>query len=94
MIISWLDDAIFDLKSLRQYIALENPIAANHVFQRIKNMVKLLSSQPEIGRYGRIPNTRELIVPNTPYIIPYRVKNNTIEIIRILHSAMEWPETL
>lgn len=92
MIIRWLEDAVDDLQSLRDYVAAENPIAANHIAKRILKVINLLREQPGIGRQGRVPNTRELIVANTPFIIPYRVKDNTIEILRVLHAAMQWPE--
>ena len=52
----------------------------------------MLSEQPGLGRSGRVANTRELIVSGLPYIIPYRVKNNAIEILRMFHCAMQWPE--
>ena len=93
MIIKWLEDAaIHDLQALRQYIALDNTIAANRVAKRIINAVNILSEQPGIGKCGRVPDTRELVVSGTPYIIPYRVKSNRIEILRVFHSAMQWPE--
>lgn len=94
MIIKWLDDAIHDLQALRQYIAQDNPSAATKVAKRILNSVKLLSEQPGIGRPGRVHNTRELIIPQTPYIIPYRVKDGAIEVLRVLHSAMQWPDEI
>ena len=94
MIIRWLDDAIYDLQAVRQYIAVDKPNAANHVARRIISAVSLLSEQPEIGRPGRVYGTRELVVPGTPYIVPYQVKNNAIEILRIFHSAMQWTEEL
>ncbi len=92
MIIKWLDDAVHDLRSLHQYITLENPSAANRIARRILNAVNLLTEQPGMGRRGRVHNTRELVVSGTPYIIPYRVKNKNIEILRVFHGAMEWPE--
>jgi toxin ParE1/3/4 len=92
MMIKWLDDAIYDLQALRQYIAQDKPIAANRLAKQILKAVNLLSDFPSMGRPGRILGTRELIVSNTPYIIPYRVKNNFIEILRVLHAAMKWPE--
>lgn len=92
MIIKWLDDAVDDLRALRQYIAQDNPPAANRVAKQILKTVELLSKQPAIGRQGRVFNTRELIISNTPYIVPYRVKRNTIEILRVFHGAMQWPE--
>lgn len=92
MIIKWLDDAKYDLQALYRYITQENPAAANRVANRILDAVNLLLEQPEIGRQGRVSHTRELIVSGTPYLIPYRVKNNVIEILRVFHGAMQWPK--
>jgi toxin ParE1/3/4 len=94
MMIKWLDDAINDLRSLRQYIAQDKPSAASSLAKRILNTVNLLSQQPNMGRAGRVSGTRELLIANTPFIIPYRVKNHCIEILRVMHAAMEWPEIL
>lgn len=90
----WLQEAVFDLQEVRHYIAQDNPLAANKVAQKILQAVNLLSEQPEMGRSGRILHARELIILNTPYIIPYRVRNNSIEILRVYHCAMEWPEKI
>ena len=92
--ILWLDDAVNDLQALRQYISHDKPTAANRVGQQILHTVSLLAQQSGIGRPGRVHGTRELIIPNTPYIIPYRIKNNTVEILRVLHSSMQWPDEL
>ncbi len=94
MKLKWLEDAIDDLQSLRQYIAQNNPKAANQIAKKILSTINLLSEQPEIGRQGRVHNTRELVISETSYIAPYRVKNGVIEILRILHSSMEWPEEI
>ena len=94
MIIKWLDDAIYDLQALRQYIAQDKPSAAKRLAKRILKAVNLLSDQPGMGRPGRVLGTREVVVSSTPYIVPYRVKNNSIEILRVLHVAMEWPEEI
>jgi toxin ParE1/3/4 len=94
MIIKWLEDAVYDLQSLRKYIAQDKPKAAAQVAKSIVDKVSLLSEQSSIGRPGRVVGTRELIIPNTSYIIPYRVKNNVVEILRVLHSAMQWPNEL
>ncbi|MCX7089874.1 MAG: type II toxin-antitoxin system RelE/ParE family toxin [Legionellales bacterium] len=92
MKIRWLEDSIQDLISLRQYIEQENPAAAKRVAKIIIQSVNLLLDQPGIGRAGRVPNSRELVVTGTPFLVPYRIKNNTIEILRVLHSARQWPE--
>lgn len=92
MKIRWLEDSIKDLTTLRQYIAKENPTAEKKVAKRIVQSVNLLLDQPSVGRAGRVPNSRELVVSGTPFLAPYRIKNNTIEILRVLHGTMEWPE--
>lgn len=89
MIIQWLDEAIDDLQSLRSYISEDSPSAANSTAKRIIKAINLLVNQPGIGRIGRVIDTRELVVSGLPYIIPYRVKNNIIEILRVLHGAMQ-----
>jgi toxin ParE1/3/4 len=90
--VRWLDQAVEDLKAVRAYITRHNPSAAVDVAQRIRDAVKILSDYPAAGRAGRVPNTRELVVSGTPYILPYRLRVETIEILRVLHGAQQWPE--
>jgi len=92
MMIRWLDAAVNDLQSVRHYISQDNATAARKVVKKILHAIDILSEQPGMGRSGRAINMRELIVPGTPYIVPYRVKHNTVEILRVLHCAMQWPE--
>jgi toxin ParE1/3/4 len=90
--VRWLDQAVEDLKAVRAYIARHNPSAAVDIAQRIRHAVKILSDYPAAGRAGRVPNIRELVVTGTPYKLPYRVRVETIEILRVLHGAQQWPE--
>jgi len=76
------------------YIAQDDPKAAADVVLRIVRAVSLLKEQPAIGRTGRVPGTKELIVPDTPYIVPYRVKDEILQILRVYHSSRKWPESL
>ncbi len=92
MKVIWFKSAILDLISVRDYITQDNPQAA--VVQRIKDKVSLLSEQPGIGRPGRVPNTKELLVDRTPFILPYRVRDNKIEILRVLHTSRRWPKKI
>lgn len=94
MVIRWLDEAVNDLSSLRTYISRDSEVAALKVAKRVVQAVGSLSEQPELGRRGRILDTRELIVPGTRYIVPYRVKNNVIEVLRVFHCSMCWPENI
>jgi toxin ParE1/3/4 len=90
--VRWLDQAVEDLKAVRAYIARHNPSAAVDIAERIRNAVKILGDYPAAGRAGRVPNTRELVVTGTPFILPYRVRAETIEILRVLYGAQQWPE--
>lgn len=94
MIIRWTQDAVQDLQALRHYIAQDNKTVAKIIAQKILKGVNHLAEHPEMGRAGRVNGTRELIVGGTPYLIPYRVKNNTVEILRVFHAAMQWPEEI
>lgn len=94
MKIIWLDDALDDLKSIRNYIAIDDPSAASEVVKKILHIIEVLPDQPGIGRPGRVHHTRELVISGTPFIVPYRIKRNTVEILRVFHSSMQWPEIM
>ncbi|HXE96209.1 MAG TPA: type II toxin-antitoxin system RelE/ParE family toxin [Dongiaceae bacterium] len=94
MRVRWLDSALHDLNEVETYIAKDDPQAAAGVVLKIVRAVSHLRDQPGIGRTGRVPGTKELIVPNTPFIVPYRVKDETMQILRIYHSSRKWPDRL
>ncbi len=92
MRIRWLDQAVADLVAVRSYVARDNPGAAGEVAQRIRQAVAVLADYPAAGRPGRVPDTRELVVTGTAFILPYRVRSGVVEIFRVLHGARKWPE--
>jgi toxin ParE1/3/4 len=95
MIIKWSDEALDDLRSLYDYISADNPIAAQKLAMAIVNSIKTnLPGNPRIGRPGRINGTRELVITNTPYIVPYRVTSGVIQILRVYHGARRWPDRM
>jgi toxin ParE1/3/4 len=94
MKIVWSSRAIAHLIALRDYIAEDSPRSAAAVAARIITAVELLQTQPHLGRPGRIPGTRELVVPNTPYVIPYRLRAGRLELIAVFHGRQKWPERL
>jgi toxin ParE1/3/4 len=68
------------------HIAEHDPAAAKRVALHILYCVEyLLSDNPKLGAPGRVPGTRELVIPKTPYIVPYRVRGSKIEIARLPH---------
>jgi toxin ParE1/3/4 len=90
VIVRWLDQPVEDLKAVRTYIARHNPSAAADIAQRIRDAVKMLGDYFAAGRAGRVPNTRELVA-GTPYILPYRVRAGSVQILRVLHGAQQCP---
>jgi toxin ParE1/3/4 len=94
MRLSWTAPAVQDLVSARAYIARDNPPAADHQVERVVAAISTLLRFPETGRPGRRTGTRELVVSRTPYIVAYRVRAGTIEILRVLHGRQRWPDAL
>jgi toxin ParE1/3/4 len=91
MKIRWVSLALADLAEAADFISKDNPEAARKMVRRIWEAANLLAEHPDAGRAGRVPGTRELIVGGTHFILPYRVKDNTVQILRVLHSARKWP---
>ncbi len=54
----------------------------------------MIPENPAIGRPGRAPETRELVIPETPYIVPYRLRSGAIEGLRVYHGACRSPDRL
>lgn len=92
MRVRWLKRALENLDEEAEYIAHNDPEAAARVVQRIATSIERLATHPASGRLGRVPGTRELVVSGTPYIVPYRVRGETVEILRLFHGARKWPE--
>jgi toxin ParE1/3/4 len=92
MRIVWSETAIANLVEIRKYIEQDKPVAARRVAQRILDCVERLAEHPHLGRPGREPETRELIVAGTPYIIPYRIYRGRLCILAVLHAARGRPE--
>lgn len=91
MQIKWLRRALNDLESIADYIALDNPDAALTMIDTIESVTDGLADNPKRGRDGRMHGTRELVIPDTAYISVYRLKARRVEILRVLHSAQNWP---
>jgi toxin ParE1/3/4 len=92
--IVWRGRALADLMALQAYVAKDDARAARAVAGRIRAAVGQLKAFPDIGRPGRVRGTRELVVVGTPYVIPYRVKGEEVQILRVYHAARRWPKRL
>ena len=90
----WSPRAVAHLGELRAYIASDNPSAAADVADTLLAAVDRLAELPRLGRPGRLTGTRELVVPGTPYLMPYRVRGQRLEIVAVFHGRQKWPNRL
>jgi toxin ParE1/3/4 len=94
VIIVWSPRAIEHLAHVRSHIARENPKAANRIAGALLDAVERLAELPNLGRPGRAPGTRELVEPGTPYVIPYRLRGDRLEVLAVFHGRQKWPKGL
>lgn len=91
MKVIWSRRAIRHLIALRKYIAQDSEQNEVLVVERILKAIDILGTQVEMGRAGRISGTRELVMPNTPYVVPYRVRGERLELVAVFHGRQKWP---
>jgi toxin ParE1/3/4 len=93
MRVRWLRKAIANLDTEAEYIAAENRIAAVEMFVYVKAKIDALGDFPATGRPGRVPNTRELVIDRYPYIVPYRVIGDELQVLRVFHTRRKLPKS-
>jgi addiction module RelE/StbE family toxin len=92
--VRWTERAARRLDQIGAFIEKDNPTAAARVVARIVSAVDNLAEHPAMGRVGRVKGTRELILADIPYIVPYRIVGDEIEILTVMHAAQRWPRQL
>ncbi|MDK9721203.1 MAG: type II toxin-antitoxin system RelE/ParE family toxin [Rhodospirillales bacterium] len=87
--ILWAYEAGTNLLGIRNYIEAEDPRTAKRIAGLIKECALSLQTLPHRGKPGRKRGTRELVLPNLPWIIGYCVdeRSRTVTILRIHHYA-------
>jgi addiction module RelE/StbE family toxin len=91
--VRWTIPAVNQLRSIFDYIAADNQAAAARTVQRIRQSVLRTARMPYAGRIGRVSGTREAVIAGTPYLVAYRILENTIHVLAIFHGARQWPES-
>ena len=87
----WTARAVEDLAEIRAFISRDSPGAASKIAARISHAVARLAEHPSLGRLGREPGTRELVISRTRYIVPYRIEESSIVLLAVVHGARRWP---
>ena len=90
--IRWTRPALADLEGIGDFIARDNPAAAKRIVGGLVASVDVLRDHPNLGRPGRLTGTRELVVSGTPYVVPYRVLGDDVQILAVFHGARRWPD--
>lgn len=81
------------MEAIFTFIETDNPSAAVLVDERIVVAARRLIEFPASGRLDGIAGSRELVINGTPYVAAYLITESAVRILRVLHSAQEWPET-
>lgn len=88
------EPAARDLDAIVEYIALDNPVAAEKTYLDIVRTVGHLSAFPALGRPGRFPETRELSIPNLPYLVIYEVGEEAVTVLAVFHTSRDLVKAL
>lgn len=91
MRIRWLRTAKQNLDDAVGYVSRDDPETAYALYAYIRARVADLAKHPERGRPGRVFGTRELVIEKYPYLIPYRICSNEVQIIRVFHTSQHLP---
>jgi len=93
MEVVWLKLAQIDLEKIRTYYT-ENAgtQVANNILRKIVHSAKLIQEHPYIGNNTAQDDLMEWSIPNIPFTLPYQLKNNTIQILRVFHESQQRPD--
>jgi len=89
--IRWTAAAAADLQHINDYLKEHHPHYRQPTVRKLYNAIRSLKLSPNRGRPGREDGTREILFPPLPYVAVYRVKEETIEVLRICHGAQNRP---
>lgn len=90
LVVRWMRPAAIDLKRTYQRIAAGSAAGADKIVRHIVAKANELALYPGMGRVGRVPGTRELVV-HKHYFLVYRIAGATVQILRVKHTAQQWP---
>ena len=91
MRVEWLRAAMRDFDAEISRLMQEDSEHAVNTYNTVKSRVEGLAELPHVGRPGRVPGTRELVFPKLPYVIPYRVCDEVVQVLRFFHTSRRPP---
>ena len=91
MHIRWTPAAAADLQHIGNYLKQYHPHYRQPTMRKLYDTIRSLKQSPHRGRPGTEGGTREILFPPLPYVAVYRVREQTIEVLRIYHGAQDRP---
>jgi toxin ParE1/3/4 len=95
MNVQWTNNAIRHLANIFEYISLNSPTYAKGMVDRVTRRSSQIADNPQSGRMVpeyQAHDIRELI--EKPYRIIYRIKQDQIDVLAVIHSAQLMPKSL
>jgi toxin ParE1/3/4 len=89
MRIRWTPAAVADLEHISDYLADRRPQYRQPTLRKLYEVIRSLKQSPDRGRLGREDGTRELFLAPLPYVAVYRADKQTVEVLRVYHTAQD-----
>jgi toxin ParE1/3/4 len=91
MRLRWTPAAAADLEHISEYLKDRHPHYRQPTMRKLYQAIYSLTDSPQHGRLGREDETRELFFPPLPYVAVYRIRDQSIEVLRVDHSSQNRP---
>ena len=92
MNVNFTPQARDDLRAIRDWIAADDPSAADRVVSRIAQTAMMFGQFPLLGRAGRVQGTREFSVVGLPYLLVYSIASESdVDVLTVVHARRRYP---
>ena len=90
MRIIWSEPALADIEAIHDFIARDSRQYATRFVQRLLEATERLAALPMLGRVVPEGDGRHRKVFEPPYRIVYRVEDDIVHVIRLIHGARDF----
>ena len=90
MRLEWKPMSLSDREQIMEYISKDNPQAAIALDNQFEAIAEQACERPVLYRVGRVAGTHEAVV-RPHYVLIYQVAGDTLSVLRVLHTALQWP---
>lgn len=87
MRVRWTPSAAADLQQISEFLQANHTYYRQSTLRKLYDSIRALAQFPYQGRPGAEPGTRELLLLPLPYIAVYRIRDESLEVLRVLHTS-------